>query len=140
MGAELVELAASGATALVTAAATDMWAQIRDRAGRLLTRNHADRVDQARLELAQAELEAAGESGDETVVTRIRADWEARLRDQLAHDPAAVAELRELLALLSPSGAAQQVVTVVNNQSTGDIHGTVFQIGGNLGSVNNGPR
>ncbi|WP_327070294.1 hypothetical protein OG500_31980 [Kitasatospora sp. NBC_01250] len=128
MGAELVELAMSGAAVFVSAAATDLWGEVKERAGRLLTHGRADRAEAARLEVAYAELALAEETGDGAVVQRIQQDWESRLRELLASDPAAAAELRSLLDILDPGNAAQPSV-VVHNHNEGTVHGTVLQIG-----------
>ncbi|MFJ1796412.1 hypothetical protein [Kitasatospora griseola] len=130
VGTELAELAASGATALVGAVATDLWGQVRDRVGRLLTRGRESRVEAARIELAYAEVLDAEENGRPEIRETVRQDWEHRLLTVLRDDPTAVAELRALLDEIAPQGDGQRVeVTTIHNEISGDVHGIALQIG-----------
>ncbi|MFJ8442712.1 hypothetical protein [Kitasatospora griseola] len=130
VGTELAELAASGATALVGAVATDLWGQVRDRVGRLLTRGRESRVEAARIELAYAEVLDAEENGRPEIRETVRQDWEHRLLTVLREDPAAVAELRALLDEIAPQGDGQRVeVTTIHNEISGDVRGIALQIG-----------
>ncbi|MFD5563109.1 MULTISPECIES: hypothetical protein [Kitasatospora] len=130
VGTELAELAASGATALVGAVATDLWGQVRDRVGRLLTRGRESRVEAARIELAYAEVLDAEENGRPEIRETVRQDWEHRLLTVLREDPTAVAELRALLDEIAPQGDGRRVeVTTIHNEISGDVHGIALQIG-----------
>ncbi|MGW4384727.1 hypothetical protein [Kitasatospora sp. NPDC004531] len=129
VGTELAELAASGATALVGAVATDLWGQVRDRVGRLLTRGRESRVEAARIELAYAEVLDAEENGLADVRENVRQDWEQRLLTVLREDPTAVAELRALLDEIAPQGGPRIEVTTVHNEISADVHGIALQIG-----------
>ncbi len=129
-GTELAELAASGATALVGAVATDLWGQVRDRVGRLLTRGREGRVEAARMELAYAEVLDAEENGLPEVREGVRQDWEQRLLTVLREDPTAVAELRALLDEIAPQAGGHRIeVTTIHNEITADVHGVALQIG-----------
>ncbi|MFD7643606.1 hypothetical protein ACFV4P_23460 [Kitasatospora sp. NPDC059795] len=130
VGTELAELAASGATALVGAVATDLWGQVRDRVGRLLTRGRESRVEAARIELAYAEVLDAEENGLPEVRENVRQDWEQRLLTVLREDPTAVAELRALLDEIAPQGGGPRIeVTTIHNEISADVHGIALQIG-----------
>ncbi|OKI99184.1 hypothetical protein [Kitasatospora sp. CB01950] len=130
VGTELAELAASGATALVGAVATDLWGQVRDRVGRLLTRGRESRVEAARIELAYAEVLDAEENELPEVRENVRQDWEQRLLTVLREDPTAVAELRALLDEIAPQGGGSRIeVTTIHNEISADVHGIALQIG-----------
>ncbi|MFI7296983.1 hypothetical protein [Streptomyces sp. NPDC050121] len=89
----LVALAASGGTAVVTAAGTDAWIETRTTVARLLGRDGQreevvlQRLDQTAADLARA---AAGDDA-ERVLVRMRADqagsWTTRFRDLLQDLP-----------------------------------------------------
>ncbi|MFD6989633.1 hypothetical protein [Streptomyces sp. NPDC059943] len=140
MEAELVTLAAAGATALVQQMATDGWTAARDRmvaffAGRGSATPASVEED---LETGRAELVAAQRDEDEELAADVRAEWRARLRRALAADPAAAAELRSLLDELAPaSPAPQHVTTVHNTMSGGVVHETLIQTG-SIGRVDLG--
>src|SRR5206468_12775818 len=90
---ELATLAGTGAQSLVSAMASDAWAEVKDRFARLLSRGEprreaaqCDRLDRDR------EVVLAGGTGD------VEAGWRVRLLDLLEDDPAAASGLRALLA------------------------------------------
>lgn len=142
MEAELVALAAAGATALVQQMVTDGWTAARDRtvaffAGRGSASPGSVEED---LETGRAELAAARRDDDQELMADFQAEWRARLRRALVADPAAAAELRALLAELTPAEPApQQVVDVHNTISGATVHGTVVQAG-TVGEVRMGDR
>ncbi|MFI5798870.1 hypothetical protein [Streptomyces sp. NPDC051677] len=90
----LVALAASGGTAVVTAAGTDAWIETRTTVARLLARDGQredavlQRLDQTAADLARA---AAGDDDAQGVLERISADqagsWTTRFRDLLTDLP-----------------------------------------------------
>ncbi|RKE17027.1 hypothetical protein [Streptomyces sp. TLI_171] len=131
VGTELAELAAAGASAMAGAVATDVWHQVRDRVGRLLTRGREGRVEAARLEVDIAELLDADEHGWPERRERVERDWEQRLLLVLADHPDAVAELRSLLDTIGLAADPRVQVTTVHNEISGGRHGITLQIGTN---------
>ncbi|MFE4176667.1 hypothetical protein ACFRR7_32270 [Streptomyces sp. NPDC056909] len=138
MEAELVTLAMAGASALVQQMTTDGWTRARDRVvGFLAGRGQASPESiEAELDTARAELTAAERDGDEQTAEDLRVEWRNRLRRTLRADPEAAAELRALVAELTPQLPAQQARDVYNTISGGQ-YGMVIQIGLN-GQVHNG--
>ncbi|WP_069622509.1 hypothetical protein [Streptomyces niveus] len=59
----------------------------------------------------------------------VHAEWRSRLRRTLAADPTAAAELRALLAELSPEEPRAREVFDVHNTISGTVNGTVVQAG-----------
>lgn len=137
MGAELAELASSGATTFVGLVVTDAWQQAKERIGRLLARGGDSRLEAARLEVARTELLIADETGDVATTRRIQQDWETRLRDLLLQDPSAAGELRAVLDEFDPRREPSAQSVTVHNKLGSVRHGTVFQIG-TMGSLSNG--
>ncbi|MEU6379255.1 hypothetical protein [Streptomyces sp. NPDC046909] len=139
MEAELMALAAAGATAFVQQMATDSWAQARDRIVSFFSHHRAGAEDQieGELETSRGELTMAIETGDQQTAMDVEAEWRTRLRRILLVDPAAASELRAMLDALGPTVNGQQVANVHNTISGGVQHGTVVQAG-NVGSVNLG--
>lgn len=131
MEAELVALAAAGATALVQQMVTDGWTAARDRtvaffAGRGSASPGSVEED---LETGRAELAAARRDDDQELMADVQAEWRARLRRALVADPTAAAELRTLLDELPPAAPETRQAPVVNTISGGVVHGTVIQTG-----------
>ncbi|WP_435204075.1 hypothetical protein [Micromonospora sp. bgisy143] len=143
MEAELVALAASAATSVANAMATDAWQSIRGRIAQLLGRGDT-RSERVALETLDedAVLLAAG-----AVETRreVTAAWTVRLRDLLRADPSLAAGLRELVAEVdastgsaSASGhgvAAGRDMTIEASHggvAAGTIHGSVNPPGPSL--------
>jgi hypothetical protein len=122
----LSALASSGATTLVGLMVSDAWAQVRERVVGFFTRG--GRVSSAADELAlsRQELMVARDEGDLGVAADAQAVWRTHLRRVLLSDPAAVGELRALLADLEP--VTGEGTTVVNNVVSGGIqYGPVVQ-------------
>ncbi|MFG3247127.1 hypothetical protein [Streptomyces sp. NPDC048187] len=139
MEAELVALAAAGATTLVQQMVVDSWAQARDRMVSFFSRRGGDEEDviEGELETSRGELAAAMEASDEQTALDVRAEWRTRLRRTLLANPAAAAELRSIIADLAPPEGDQQVADVHNTISGGVQHGPVIQAG-NVGSLSFG--
>ncbi|QHY94933.1 hypothetical protein SSPS47_07340 [Streptomyces sp. S4.7] len=140
MEAELVTLAAAGATALVQQMATDGWTAARDRMVAFFARRGSATPASVEEELdtVRAELVAAQRDEDEQLVADVQAEWRTRLRRALAADPAAAAELRSLLDELAPATPVPQHVTSVHNTVNGGVvHGAVVQAGA-IGTVDLG--
>ncbi|MFJ8935414.1 hypothetical protein ACIRL0_06800 [Streptomyces sp. NPDC102365] len=127
MEAELVALAAAGATALVQQMVTDGWGNVRDRVVALFSRGRDEEAVRGELEESRADLVAARDAEDEDAAADVQASWRVRLRRTLRDDPEAAAELRSLLAELDPRPTGPASSTVHNSISGGVQHGTVVQ-------------
>lgn len=140
MEAELVALAAAGATAFVQQMAADSWAPARDRLVSFFSRHRGGEEDviEGELETSREELTAALETGDEQTALDVESEWRTRLRRTLQANPAAASELQAFLAELAPGGKGQQAAAVHNTISGGVQHGPVVQAG-NVGSLHFGP-
>jgi hypothetical protein len=129
MEAELVALATSGATTLITLMISDTWAQAKHRAAQVFGRE-SDEHDEVlgELESSRAALLQAIENGDGTRAAAIEGEWRSRLLRLLRSDPGLAEDLQSLPA--PPAG------TVYNHISgrvrsdlviqTGRIGGSVF--------------
>lgn len=139
MEAELMALAAAGATALVQQMAVDSWTQARDRMVSFFSRRGGGREDAiaGELEASRGELASAMEAGDEQTVLDVEAEWRTRLRRALLSNPAAAAELRSIIDELPVTGNGQQAADVHNTISGGVQRGPVIQAG-NVGSLHFG--
>ncbi|MGW2700631.1 hypothetical protein [Streptomyces sp. NPDC001340] len=138
MEAELMALAAAGATAFVQQMAADSWAQARDRIVSFFSRRGGEEdVIEGELETSHGELAVAMETGDEQTASDVEAEWRTRLRRTLVANPAAASELRALLDELAPDQSDQQGAVVHNMISGGVQHGPVIQVG-NVGSLSFG--
>ncbi|CAG6391936.1 hypothetical protein NMG29_30625 [Streptomyces cocklensis] len=129
MEAELTALAVSGATTLVQLMAGDAWATARDRVRALFGRDRPGLTQTADVELEEvrAAVIVAANGDDRAALAEIESRWQARLLLLLREDPEAEAGLRALLA--AAGHPPEQVATVHNTVSGGDIRGTVIQAG-----------
>jgi hypothetical protein len=123
-GGELVALAQAAGQAVVSAAATDAWAQVRRGVARLLGRGDPGRVAVAERRLDEACGQLTCLSGDELDAARaaLAVAWQARLADLLDDDPGVAEDLRALVAQVRAGSAAGTV------SAAG--HGTA--VGGNM--------
>ncbi|MCX5371122.1 MULTISPECIES: hypothetical protein [unclassified Streptomyces] len=139
MEAELMALAASGATTFVQQMAADSWAQARDRIVSFFSRRSGSEEDviEGELETSRGELTLAMESGDEQTALDVEAEWRTRLRRTLLANPEAASELRSILDELAAHRDDQQVANVYNTISGGVQHGPVIQAG-NVGTLSFG--
>ncbi|MBD0695581.1 hypothetical protein [Streptomyces sp. CBMA123] len=106
MEAEIVQqMVTSGASSLAGLMATAAWQQVSSRVSRMFGRGEEDEATGAELEEIRAEVLEAGDDrealADQTAVLR------ARLRRLFRENPAAVAELRDLLAEFAPQEATR---------------------------------
>jgi hypothetical protein len=124
---ELAGLAASGASTLVGLMVSDAWAQVRGRLAGFFGRGEEEPAVAEELTLSRAELVAARSAGDEEAAADIEAAWRSRLRRELRVNPAAVPELRLLLAELAPQADDGPAVVVRNSFSGTVEHGSVVQ-------------
>lgn len=141
MEADLIALAAAGATAFIQQMAADSWAQARDRIVSFFSRcgGGEEHVIEGELETSRGELTVAIEAGDEQTALDVEAEWRTRLRRTLVANPAAASELRSVLDELAHDRSDQQVADVHNTISGGVQHGPVVQAG-NVGSLSFGTR
>ncbi|MEU8102229.1 hypothetical protein AB0C18_00710 [Nonomuraea muscovyensis] len=128
MQAELIALATSGATTLVTLMISDAWTQAKGRIAHMLGRD-ADEQDDflQELEVSRVTLLHALESGDSAQVATIEAEWRSRLLRLLQSDPSLIEKLQSLP--VAPAG------TVYNNISGRVRSGLVIQAGRIEGST-----
>jgi hypothetical protein len=142
MSEALVALAAAGGTAVVQAAGTDAWTQLRTGLARLVGRGAGDeeqrtlsRLDRTAAELADADDEAVG-----GLRARHAGSWQARFEAFLDSLPegerdAAAAELRLLVTELPQSGRGEGKRFEISGgnfhapvQVAENIHGTTFHM------------
>lgn len=107
----LAALAATGGTAVIQAAGTDLWATFRERVANLFGRGHKrqteaalEQLDQTAVMLEQAVTDSEDETDVERVRTRLEIAWQTRFTDLLESlDPGereeAAERLRELVEL-----------------------------------------
>jgi len=131
----LAQLAATGAAALVGAAATDAWQQARSGFARLLGRrpDGTDAVLLRRLDALSVEVEQAPPAERDEVRRRQLPLWQTRLEDLIEEDPTAVEELTSLTEQLQaqlPSRTQQWVQHITAHQG-----GTAFGAQGEGSSV-----
>ncbi|MFF2961399.1 hypothetical protein ACFVT1_21305 [Streptomyces sp. NPDC057963] len=143
MEAELVALAASGATALVQHMVADSWGQVRDRLAAFFARGEATPEEESalagELEVSRGELTAARDEGDDTLAGDVEAEWRARLRRRLAADPRAADELRAVLAELEAAGGGPAGGVHNTIGGAASIGGPVIQAA-EIGSISFGPE
>ncbi|WP_327361961.1 hypothetical protein [Streptomyces sp. NBC_01296] len=115
-------LAATGGTALVSAAATDAWQTTRSGFTRLLGRGNpqAEQTAAGRLDRLAAQLGRAANPQEQGAVRRaLEAEWCGRLKDLLEEQPEMAAELGELIARIQGELPAAQQTYVQNNTAYG---------------------
>ena len=127
----LLQLATSGATTLVGAAATTAWEEARSGFARLFGRGEKKREEIAavRLDALAAEVEQAESSERDAVRQRLLPVWQTRLADLLEEDPAVTGVLRSLRdeLLVRLPKAQQQWVQNITADAVGAIaQGVMF--------------
>lgn len=143
----LVALAASGGTALVSAAGTDAWASLRQALARWFGRGDGQReqAELERLDQTAASVQARDSAETERARTRLEAAWQARIETLLesldvAERERAAEDLRGLLARHAPhsgpvagaGGLAANRVDIRAEQ--GAIAGGVIHGGAQIGN------
>ncbi|MBV6698365.1 hypothetical protein [Kitasatospora aureofaciens] len=125
MEAEIVQLAASGASALLGLMVNEAWSQVKPRFARLFGQGREEDVAEE-LEETRTELVEAREDG-ESATRGAQAEWERRLRRAL-RDPEAVTQLRAILKEFTPE-TPEQAPGSVHNEISGNatVHGKVVQ-------------
>lgn len=136
--AELVALANTAGTTIVTLLATDAWEKAKYAIGALWRGELPDRTEAVEAELADArsKLVAARTARDEArehvLVGELAAEWQGRLRRLLTARPEVAAQLRRLLdeeltPALPPAG--QMSTGNVEMRAKASGHGRVYQVG-----------
>ncbi len=95
---DVAALATLAGNALVTAAVTDFFEDVRGRVARLFGRGKADAGTERRLDATQTQLTSAAPGELERVRTTVAAQWQTRFTDLLDEYPDAEPELRALVA------------------------------------------
>ncbi|MFD9479466.1 MULTISPECIES: hypothetical protein [Streptomyces] len=128
MGPEIVALASSAGTTIVTLMATDAWQRVRDGVASLWRREHAQRAEAvaAELDVTREDLLAAVETGDRDVERELRAEWQGRVRRLLAARPEVAEELQGLLEELGPRADAARAIT---QHATASGRARIYQAG-----------
>ena len=107
MDAQLIALAAAGASALVGAMVTDGWAQAKAATVAFWRRHRptrADAVEQV-LESTRAEIVAVDEAGRPVLAARVEGRWQERFESMIEEHPEIAGELAELLEYLRKVGS-----------------------------------
>ncbi|WIN00120.1 hypothetical protein ACTOB_003804 [Actinoplanes oblitus] len=130
----LVQLASSGATTLVTAAATDLWKDLRPAFTRLLGRGDPQREIEAgqQLDALAATVEQVPEEQQDVVRREQAQQWQTQLADLLHEHPQAAEALERIVAEQRTQSGGQSV-------TGSSVGGAVSQIRGVRGSVRFGP-
>ncbi|MFF6775649.1 hypothetical protein ACFY8W_19060 [Streptomyces sp. NPDC012637] len=130
MDAELVALASTAGTAVVTALTTDLWQRAQASVGSLWRRAHPERADTVEAELTETRtLLLAAPEGDAAEVSAD--EWRLRFRRLLATRPDLAEELRRVVAEdLAPALPPQPQGTSTVFNATVSGHGRVYQSAG----------
>jgi hypothetical protein len=93
----LAALTQAASNALVTAAVTDTWEDLRHKVARWFGRGQPDPKIERRLNVTRDQLMTAAAAELERVQAALAAQWETRFADLLADHPDAEAELADLV-------------------------------------------
>ncbi|GGX40390.1 hypothetical protein [Streptomyces chryseus] len=130
MEAEMIELARTAGSAVVTLMATDAWERTRDGVVSLWRRVNPARADgiEGELDSARDDLLVARVNGDSLTEQELTEEWAGRLRRLLREQPSVAVELREILAELDPDLQNRGPQTV---RMSADVSGSgrVYQAG-----------
>lgn len=137
----LVQLIISGATTLISAAATDLWKDARAGFARLFGRGDADREKLASHDLDEltAMVEASPPAERDSARKALLPLWEKRLNDLLSEDPSATDGLRQLCDQLQARLAAPQQQWVQNITASGQASRAFGVMGGGRLDVHEAP-
>lgn len=127
MEPELLALASSGATTLITLMISDAWTQVKERVAVVLDRTGDEDAVLRKLESDRTDLVAAIARGDSTRAVAIEAAWRARLLESLESTPTLAGDLQGLTSSDSAvynhiSGATRSSVIV----QAGRIYASTF--------------
>ncbi|CAM5302004.1 hypothetical protein AB0F92_22755 [Kitasatospora aureofaciens] len=127
----LVELAAAGGTAVVSAAATDIWQATKGKVARLFGRGD-DRDEQrvsVQLDRIPMELDQAAEPQQERVRAALRDRWTVKLTELLEENPELEDDLRALVEEVRAAVPAAQQTFVQNNNAYDNATQNITQTG-----------
>ncbi|MFJ8358228.1 hypothetical protein [Streptomyces sp. NPDC093984] len=127
---EIIELARTAGTTLVTLMTSEAWTRMRNGLVSLWRAVHPDSAETVEqdLEASRSELLAAHREHDEALEQEIRVEWQSRLRRLLAEHPESAQSLRQLLEEVSPSTPAHGGTTI-RMQAKASGKGRVYQAG-----------
>jgi hypothetical protein len=133
--AALTQVAAAGATTLVTAMATDLWREVRERVAGLLARGDGRReaLQRQLLEESRRQIQAAAAGDRQAASVGERVRWEAALRQALVLNPDLALDLAVLVDEVAerlPAPAAE--VGGVQLSAVADGGSVVYQAGRDL--------
>ncbi|WP_037857104.1 hypothetical protein [Streptomyces sp. NRRL S-340] len=131
MEAELMALASTAGTAVVSALTTDLWQRAQDSVGSLWRRAYPERAGTVEADLTETRtLLLAAPEGD--VAEDSAEEWRLRFRRLLATRPDLAEELRRVLTedLAGVLPAPPQGTSTVFN-ATASGHGRIYQSAGN---------
>ncbi|MDW6060011.1 hypothetical protein SAZ11_20865 [Streptomyces sp. FXJ1.4098] len=136
MDPEMVALAGTAGTTLVTMLTTEAWQSVREGFASLWRRAQPDRADaiSAELEATRSDLLAAQADGDLDSREELGAEWQGRVRRLLVTHPEEMEALRTLLNDLAPHTPE---VPSVTQHATASGQARVYQAGRDQ---NFGPR
>ncbi|MFD7639504.1 hypothetical protein ACFV4P_02505 [Kitasatospora sp. NPDC059795] len=124
-------MAAAGGTAIVGAAATDLWQGTKGAVARILGRGDdrdAQRV-MVQLDRIPLELEQASGPQQDRVRTALQNRWTEKLAELLEGNPELEGELRSLVEAVRAGIPATQQTFVQNNNATGGGVQNITQTG-----------
>ncbi len=130
MDAELVALASTAGSAVVTALSTDLWQRAQASVGALWRRAYPERADTVEAELTETRTLLLATSEDDVAQDSAQ-EWRLRFRRLLATRPDLAEELRRVLNEdLAPALPEHQGTSTVFN-ATASGHGRIYQSAGN---------
>jgi hypothetical protein len=124
------QLAATGATTLIAAMASDLWEQVRNRVARLFGRGdpRQEAAVSERLDLAQRDL-TAGPQPAPDLLREHEIEWRGALRLLLAQHPETQHELQRILAEYGQQVGGSSQLTEVHQDVRVEGHATAYTAG-----------
>jgi hypothetical protein len=130
MEPELIDLARSAGSTVVTLMATDAWERARDGVVALWRRVSPSRADgvEEELEASRGDLLTARGNGDDLTEQELRDEWTGRVRRLLRERPEVASELRQILTDLDPE-LKGSVPRTLQMRAEASGSGRVYQAG-----------
>ena len=135
----LAALAQAASNALVTAAVTDTWEDLRHKVARWFGRGQPDPQIERRLDATRDQLMAAVPRELEGAQAALAGQWEIRFADLLADHPDAVIELNDLVKDVQTRVAAARHSAVAGRDMVADADRGGFAANVVHGDVTVGP-
>ncbi|GGV11677.1 hypothetical protein [Streptomyces griseoflavus] len=131
MDPEIVALAGTAGTTVVTLMVTNAWESARDGMVALWRRFQPARAESVGEELAagREELLLARRAGDAEAEAELTAEWQGRVRRFLLAQPEAADELRRILDELNPSLPEEPETRPVRLQARASGSARIYQAG-----------